>query len=74
MKRFCSVADLRVGMVIRHEGEVVAVCKNPILVTMSFLGSEINLNRDLMQVDTINADIVRQSKYIKVFEFVELLK
>lgn len=74
MKRFCSVVDLRVGNVFRHEGEVVAVCKDPSLVIIGFLGSKVNLNRDLMQIDTINADIVRQSKYIKVFEFVELLK
>ena len=74
MKRYCSVVDLKVGNVVRAEGEIVAVCKEPTLCTMEFLGSKINLNANLRAIDVVDVNVRRRTMHLNVFELVELIR
>ena len=74
LKRYCSVVDLKVGNVVRAEGEIVAVCKESTLCTIEFLGSKINLNANLRAIDVVDANVRRRTMYLNVFELVELIR
>ena len=73
MKRYCSVVDLKVGNVVRAEGEIVAVCGEPKLCTVKFLGSDLNLNERLRAIDVMDANVRRRTMHLNAFEFEELI-